>query len=98
MKRVDGLKRESSDWFCRLRCGRCQAAVRSGQALVTFNEPQIFVGMGYQHGTHAPGDRLAFTEVLAIAHNVLLAHGKAVQIIRNLSTSSAQRRLRGSRQ
>ena len=56
----------------------------------TLNEPQIFVGMGYQQGIHAPGDRLAFPEVLTIAHNVLRAHGKAVQAIRGCSKTESR--------
>jgi beta-glucosidase len=81
------LKRESSDWFADYAAAVVKRLSDRVRHWFTFNEPQIFVGMGYQHGTHAPGDRLAFTEVLAIAHNVLLAHGKAVQTIRNLSTA-----------
>ncbi|MBN2107195.1 MAG: family 1 glycosylhydrolase, partial [Deltaproteobacteria bacterium] len=50
---------------------------------ITFNEPQIFVGFGYQDGSHAPGERLELAQVLTIGHNVLLAHGKAVQAIRS---------------
>jgi len=82
------LKRESSDWFADYAAAVVKRLSDRVRHWFTFNEPQIFVGMGYQHGTHAPGDRLAFTEVLAIAHNVLLAHGKAVQTIRNLSTTA----------
>jgi len=49
---------------------------------MTLNEPQVFVGYGHQDGNHAPGVKLGMTEVLRIAHNVLLAHGKSVQMIR----------------
>jgi beta-glucosidase len=48
----------------------------------TINEPQVFLQLGYGDGTHAPGDRLAFREVLLAAHHVLLAHGRAVQALR----------------
>jgi beta-glucosidase len=46
------------------------------------NEPQCFVGLGHQTGVHAPGDQLALDQVLLVAHRVLLAHGRAVQVIR----------------
>ena len=49
---------------------------------MTFNEPQGFVGDGHQKGNQAPGDKLGLAEVLRVAHNVLLAHGRAVQAIR----------------
>jgi len=49
----------------------------------TLNEPQIFVGCGYQQGTHAPGEQLAFDHVLAISHNVLRSHGMAVMTLRS---------------
>jgi beta-glucosidase len=49
---------------------------------MTHNEPQCFVGLGHKDGKHAPGDMLGDAEVLRVAHNVLLAHGKAVQALR----------------
>jgi beta-glucosidase len=84
------LRRESPGWFADY-----VAAVvsRLSDRIIhwfTFNEPQIFVGMGYQQGTHAPGDRLAFPEVLTVAHNVLLAHGKAVQAIRGCCKTASR--------
>jgi hypothetical protein len=38
-----------------------------------FNEPQIFIGVGYQLGCPAPGLELPRTEVIAAAYNGLLA-------------------------
>lgn len=49
---------------------------------MTINEPQVFVGAGHQAGAHAPGDKLGLKEVLRVTHQVLLAHGRAVQAIR----------------
>lgn len=57
---------------------------------ITFNEPQCFIGIGHQLGFHAPGDKLEFAQVLTAAHNTLLAHGKAVQIIRTCSKVESQ--------
>jgi len=48
----------------------------------TINEPQCFIGLGLQNGVHAPGDKLALAEVLRAGHHTLLAHGRAVQVIR----------------
>ncbi len=48
----------------------------------TINEPQVFIGAGYREGVNPPGLKLDNPEVLLVAHNVLLSHGKGVQIIR----------------
>jgi beta-glucosidase len=77
------LSRDSSDWFAEYAAVVVSRLSDRVQNWFTVNEPQIFVGCGYQNGSHAPGERLDFPQVLAIAHNVLLAHGKAVQTIRS---------------
>lgn len=46
--------------------------------IITLNEPQCFVGLGYLSGVHAPGLKLEPTKVFQIAHNALRAHGNAV--------------------
>ncbi|MAO19240.1 MAG: beta-glucosidase [Phycisphaerae bacterium] len=48
----------------------------------TLNEPAIFLGLGHNEGTHAPGLKLPRNEVLLATHHALLAHGRAVQVIR----------------
>lgn len=48
----------------------------------TLNEPQIFLGLGLDQGTHAPGLELSRREVLCATHHVLQAHGRAVLTIR----------------
>ncbi|MBX3381812.1 MAG: beta-glucosidase, partial [Phycisphaeraceae bacterium] len=57
---------------------------------ITINEPQIFIGLGYREGKHPPGLKLSMSEQLTAAHNVLLAHGRAVQVIRERSKAPAQ--------
>lgn len=49
---------------------------------MTINEPQCHIGLGHLSGEHAPGLKLDFPEVLLAAHHCLLAHGRAVQTIR----------------
>lgn len=49
---------------------------------MTLNEPQCFIGLGLDRGSHAPGVRLPRNLVLRAAHHALLAHGRAVQTIR----------------
>lgn len=48
----------------------------------TLNEPAIFLGLGHNEGTHAPGLKLSRKEVLLATHHALLAHGRSVQVIR----------------
>jgi beta-glucosidase len=52
---------------------------------ITMNEPQCFIVLGHQKGIHAPGDKLGMAEALRAGHHALLAHGRAVQVIRSLS-------------
>lgn len=49
---------------------------------ITFNESQIFIGLGYSEGSHAPGFQLPHAETMRAVHHVNLAHGRAVPIIR----------------
>lgn len=49
---------------------------------ITFNEPQCFIGLGYGTGEHAPGYRLPEAEIISCVHNSLVAHGKAVDVLR----------------
>ena len=52
----------------------------------TFNEPGVFVGLGYDLGIHAPGKRMGSKRVNQAIHHVLLAHGLGVQEIRRHAT------------
>ncbi len=49
---------------------------------MTFNEPPVIMGLGYQDGVFAPGLKLSFAECLRGAHHLLLAHGRGVQALR----------------
>jgi beta-glucosidase len=49
---------------------------------ITLNEPQVYIGRGHGDGLDAPGLRLPIPDQLRIAHNNLIAHGRAVQAIR----------------
>lgn len=48
----------------------------------TFNEPQVFIGMGYDKGEHAPGLRLPMSDLIRMTHHVHLAHGRSAHTIR----------------
>ncbi len=51
----------------------------------TLNEPACFVGFGHRTGMHAPGLQLADQEVCRVWHHAMLAHGRAVRVIRGES-------------
>jgi beta-glucosidase len=48
---------------------------------MTFNEPWVFSFCGHLFGSHAPGLRDLKT-ALAVAHDLLVAHGRAVPLVR----------------
>jgi len=48
----------------------------------TLNEPQCFIGLGFLNGVHAPGVKCPLRDTLEMSHNVLKAHGRAVQALR----------------
>ena len=48
---------------------------------ITQNEPWVISWLGYGWGFHAPG-RTSDADALAAAHHVLLAHGRAVEVLR----------------
>jgi len=48
---------------------------------ITQNEPWVISWLGYGLGEHAPGRR-SESDALAAAHHVLVAHGRAVEILR----------------
>ncbi|MBN1541328.1 beta-glucosidase [candidate division KSB1 bacterium] len=82
------LNPESPDWFAeyaRVIADRLSDRVTHW---MTQNEPQCFIGLGHQDGYHAPGLKLDFPEILLATHHALLAHGKAVQVLRSRAKST----------
>jgi beta-glucosidase len=84
------LNPASSDWFAEYTAVVVDKLSDRVKHWMTLNEPQCFVGLGHSSGTHAPGDKLGFAEILKVAHNVFLAHGKAVKTIRARSKSECR--------
>jgi beta-glucosidase len=76
------MVRESSDWFA----DYAEAAITRYSDRVkhwfTHNEPEVFIFLGHHLGTHAPGEKRPWADILQISHHVMLAHGKAVQVMR----------------
>ena len=76
------LNRDSADWFADYTALLVDALSDRVAHWSTLNEPQIYIGLGHHQGTHAPGMQMGFGEALRAGHHSLLAHGKAVQVIR----------------
>jgi beta-glucosidase len=55
---------------------------------ITINEPWVAASHGFQSGAHAPGFRNREREYLLTAHHFLLAHGRAVPVIRTNAPSA----------
>lgn len=56
------------------------------KAWATFNEPGVIAWAGYGDGEHAPGEK-APEKVAQIGHNLMVAHGLAVQALRGVDPS-----------
>lgn len=84
------LNSDSPDWFAEYAQVIVDKLSDRVSHWMTVNEPQCFIGLGHQDGCHAPGVELGFSEVLLAAHHSLLAHGKAVQVIRARAKTAPQ--------
>jgi beta-glucosidase len=84
------LNRDSADWFAEYTGVIVDKLSDRVTHWMTLNEPQCFICLGHQAGSHAPGLVLSFSDVLLAAHHSLLAHGKAVQVIRAQAKAKPQ--------
>ena len=75
------LNRDCADWFADY--GRVLFRALDGRVKkwATINEPWVVTDGGYLHGALAPGHRSRFEAPIA-AHNLMRAHGAAVQAYR----------------
>jgi len=82
------LNREIVDWFGHYTQVLAEHLSDRVQHWFTLNEPQCFLGLGLEKGEHAPGYRLTWPELLRASHHSLLAHGRAVTILREHARST----------
>lgn len=75
------LNRDSAEWFADYARVMYRALDDRVPLWATLNEPWVVVDGGYLHGAHAPGHSNLFEAPLA-AHNLMRAHGAAVQAYR----------------
>jgi beta-glucosidase len=76
------LNRDIADWFGEYARVVFRAFGDRVPMWMTINEPWVVADAGYLHGVHAPGHRSPFEAPLA-AHNLLRAHGRAVEVCRS---------------
>lgn len=84
-KRGSWLNPESVQWFKEYTETVIRAFSDRVEYFITFNEPQVFLGSGYRTGIDAPGKKLSDRDLVKMAHNIMLAHGTAVQSFRKLA-------------
>ncbi|MNW47524.1 Beta-glucosidase A [compost metagenome] len=89
-KRGGWLNPDSSNWFAEYTQVISDRLSDRVTNWFTQNEPQCYLGLGHSNGTHAPGLKLGHAEFLQATHNSLLAHGKAVQVLRQTSKLPCQ--------
>ena len=83
------LNRDSFEWFAEYTAVVIERLSDRVSHWMTLNEPQCFIGLGHRTGVHAPGMKLGWEEILRAGHHAMLAHGRAVQVIRALTKTSA---------
>ena len=76
---------ESVQWFSDYAKVVVDALSDRVEYWITFNEPQVFVGLGYLLGLHAPFEKNEPAQLIGISNNILKAHGSAVKIIRQFA-------------
>lgn len=81
---------ESSEWFLEYAKIVVDALSDRVSCWLTINEPQCFIGCGYEFGSHAPFVQMAPKDLITMTHNVLLAHGKTVKYIREHAKTKAE--------
>ncbi len=75
------LNPDSAHWFADYADVLYRALGDRVPLWATLNEPWVVVDAGYLHGAHAPGHRSVYEAPIA-AHNLMRAHGTAVQAFR----------------
>jgi beta-glucosidase len=87
------LNRDIADWFADYATLMVERLSDRVSHWVTFEEPESIIWHGYGVGGDsgdAPGDKLALAEVVRAGHNLLRAHGTAVQGIRACTRQPAK--------
>ncbi len=76
------LNPEIADWFYEYASLAAERFSDRVKYFFTFNEPQCIIGLGYGRGEHAPGLKVDKKDFFSCYYNLLRAHGKMVQALR----------------
>lgn len=79
------LNRKSPQWFAEYTAVVVKQLSDRVNHWFTINEPQCFIRFGHGDGTNAPGLQLSLSDRLLASHHVMMAHGRAVQTIREVT-------------
>ena len=81
------LNRDIAEWFADYATIMFERLGDRVPMWATINEPWVIMDGGYMHGKLAPGHRSIY-EAPIVSHNVLRAHGRAVQAFRASADAS----------
>ncbi len=76
------LNNESPDWFAEYTGVMVDKLSDRVKYWITMNEANVVIGQGHSQGISAPGIQLSTPEIVKVLRNMLLAHGKGMQVIR----------------
>lgn len=89
-KKGGWMNPESSEWFLAYAKVVVDALSDRVTHWFTINEPQCELGCNYFVGSHAPFEKHGPADLLVMGSNILLAHGKAANYIRNNAKKPAK--------
>ncbi|MCL1999589.1 MAG: GH1 family beta-glucosidase [Turicibacter sp.] len=78
------LNPDSSEWFAEYTAVVANRLGKKLKNFMTLNEPQVFIGLAFQETKKAPGIRYSTKDALQMSYNVMLSHGKAVKVLREI--------------
>lgn len=78
------LNPDSSLWFAEYTKVVVQRLGDRVKYFSTLNEPQMIIGNSFVKTNNAPGIKMSDQAVVRMIHNLLLSHGRAVDVIRQL--------------
>lgn len=84
-KKGGWLNPESPEWFYEYAKVVAEHFSDRVTNFFTLNEPQCTAGLGYYTGEHAPGLKVGPYDFFHLWHNLLKAHGRGVQALREYS-------------
>ena len=78
--------RDTVDAFCEFAAVVSDRIGDRVHSWMTINEPRVIVQLGHQTGEFAPG-HTDLAESLAVGHHLLLAHGRAIPVLKERSAA-----------